>query len=106
MRKLSELQAWARIKKIWTKARHRNVSGLTYCITMRNCKDFGLCWTVDRLTDMDIISREMKNRLGDKIRNEKYKRCMASMAYIWPLTLEGAASRVEFCKKMIEELKK
>ena len=96
-KKLSELQAWRRIKRILQDKGTHGIA-LTY----------GLCGLVDDLAFQDLISDAMETRMLRRIQRAKPKRSSSRWDYYsytgcyW--RLENTRARVDFCNRQIKRL--
>ena len=102
---LSEKSAWLYLAESWSKPTFTGAGtpSVLHVIDKHVFYDRGICSCIYSLVALDKIDdkieRSMLNKLFHYCRENKIEH-----AYYWPLTVEGAASRAEFCRKQAELL--
>lgn len=63
----------------------------------RNC---GVCYELNEMLCCGVISYDVADEMLDAISLEAAKTGKSTNGFLWPMTAEGDAARVEFCERM------
>ena len=90
---MTERKAWESVRDVYQKVIDSGTLN-------GKCVD-EICTLVDKLRDNEKISKEVSQKMGDKVigHMEDY-----SNYYVIPLTVESTRTRIDFCNQMITEL--